>query len=970
MKHKHKILALFLAVAVLFATMGAENLFQTVSAADVKYEKNVMYDATEQYLKVQPTSYSYNGYKVHALSQCSTWLADEHGIGEKYMLFSKDGILEGQKIVIEFNTPIDGNEFNSFTLAIKHFPGSEFNLYNASDDILSTVRKTISFSSYGVENFTLRTKDFVDNKGFISAVVLECTKIGQQGQIFVDGFSVANTEYKLNEWYDATAEYFRIQSSFVYQNMDVVPFMENSTFWSEEAKLESDDGYALIATKADGKPVLKGEVLILEFNHEIEASKLPYLNISMVTGSTTAAEFEFYNVSEIKDGKLGTSKQTGVAGAWNFIATSLRTKDFADKEGYVSAIALKCVSDEATTFSIGGFSFTNKESSVIGEVIETKPYEFDVFYDASESYLKTQGITSFKGVDIAPFTERTTFWDKEAKIDSDDGYGLVAHRMDGKKIQKGNVMILEFVAPIPVNKFEVMNLTLASATQGGANLEVYSVEEIQEGKMGPVRGRIAADFWAFKTNSIALASLANKEGYVEAIALKLVSDEVETFTVGGFSLSTMDSLVEKNGPDILDDKIQVEETENAYNFYIEFNKAGSALSNADENTLKDMILLNDVPLSEINKDKTYVKVQWQQMGRYYLYISVDKEYEGAGAIINRDKFLVGNCIKLKEGLEMPGGDKLSATYNLHIYLTSNVTDVESNTVYSPIEINKIYSHIDQNGDLMISVTFNNHIAGSTIFYACNPDAFNRKDLAALNDSSVTYYDANIAKAFINGGYKSSLLDNLLIDGNTIAEWLATDKLSESPAFNTAVMVHYGMEGNKVMTIIITDLSVIGGELIEKHENNELSITFKEGLKFSSGKQVKDTSTYQYVDGVWNLVPEGEFAVYYDGCEVKDGDVITCDKAANAANISVTGDGVYTIKESISGTKADYSIFEGDNELMKFTVEGTEPAVVTVYDNDINFIPYIVLGGAILLAVAVVVFVFVVRRRKNAKKDAN
>lgn len=970
MKHKNKILALLLAVAVLIGTMGVENLFQTVNAANVNYEKNVMYDATEQYLKVQPMEYSYNGYKVHALSQCSTMLSDEHGIGEKYTLFSGDGVLEGEKIVIEFNTPINGNEFSSFTLAIKHFPGSEFNLYNASDDILSTVRKTIKFSSYGVENITLRSIDFADSKGFVNAVVLECTKIGQQGQFFVDGFSVANTDYKLNEWYDATTEYFKKQSSFIYQNMDVIPFLENSTFWSEEAKLESDDGYALIAATADGKPVSKGDLLILEFNHEIKASKFPYLNISMVTGSTASAEFEFYNVTEIKDGKLGTLKQTGVAGAWNFIVTSLCTKDFADEEGYVSAIALKCVSDEANTFSIGGFSFTSKESSVIGDAIETKPYELNVFYDASESYLKTQGITSFKGVNIAPFTERTTFWEKEAKIDSDKGYGLIAHQMDGRELEKGNVMILEFVVPISTAKFEVLNMTLATATQGGATFEVYSVEEIQNGKLGPVRGRIMADFWAFKTNSIALETLGNGEGYVEAIALKLVSNEAQTFTVGGFSLSTMDSLIEKNGADILDDKIQVEETDDTYNFYIEFNKAGSANSNANEKILNDMILLNNVPLSEINKDKTYVKVQWQQMGRYYLYISVDKEYEGAGAIINQDKFLVGNCIELKKGLEMPGGDKLSETYNLHVYLTSNVTDVESNTIYSPIEVNKIYSRIDQNGDLMISVTFNNHITGSAIYYACNPDAFNRKDLAALNSSSITYYDANIAKAFINGGYKSSVLDNLLINGNTIAEWLATDKLSESPAFNTAVMVHYGMEGNKVMTIVITDLSVVGGELIEKHENNELNITFKEGLKFSSGKQMKDTTSYQYVDGVWNLVAKGEFAVYYDGCEVKDGDVITCEKAANAANISVTGEGIYTIKERVSGTKAEYSICEGDKELMKFTVEGTEPAVVTVYDNDVNFTPYIVLGGAILTVAVLVVLLFLIRRRKNAKKDAN
>lgn len=961
------IVALLLAIILLGTSVGAVDWFNVAIASENTYKLDTEYDATEQYLKVQPLEYTYNGHKMHPFYGSSTWLSDELEIGEKYSLFTYGELVEGEKFVLEFKTPIDSKKFENITIMMKNIPGNEFYAYNASDNALVAVRKEFAFSSYEMEPLALPLSSFADENGMVAAIVFECVTVTQKGQLFVDGFSLGKEKYQLNTWYDATKEYIKLQSGYYYKGVPIFPFAENSTFWSEEAKVESDEGYCFIANSPTGKQIGKGDAVVIEFNHAIDSGKFPYLNISMVTSTPATASFEFCNVNEIKDGKLGKTKQTGSAGSWNFMVTSLKTSDFADKEGYVTAIALRCTSEEAATLSIGGFSLTSKESSIIGEEVKVKPYQYGVFYDASEEYLKTQGMTEYKGVAVAPFTERTKFWSQEAKVDSDDGYGLIAHRMDAKPLQKGDVMILELVAPIKASKFEVMNLTLATATTSGATFEVYSVEEIKNETLGPIRGRISADFWTFKTNSIALASLANKEGYVEAVALKLVTDGADTFTVGGFSLAPMDSLVEKDGPDILDDKIQVEETDDAYNFYIEFNKAGSASSSADEKSMGDQILINGVPISEINKTGNYVTAKWQQMGRYYLYVSVDKDYKGKGSVINKDKLLVGNCIGLKKGLEIPNGEKLSGNYNLHIYLTSNVTDIESETEYNPIVVNKIFSRIDQNEDLMISVTFNNHITGSTIYYGCNPDAFNRKDLAVLNNSTTTYYDPNVANAFISGGYKSSILDNLLINGSTIAEWLAKDKLAESSAFNTAVMVHYGMEGSKVMTIVITKLSTIGQQLKEKHESNDLNLTFKEGLKFSTGRECKSTSSYQYVDGVWSLLPEGDFAVYYDGEKVEDGETISCEKAANVSNISVVGQGIYTIKEDVSGTSATYSIYEEEKKLVEFTVNGTEPAVVTVYNKKTDITTYLLLGGAALLLVVLATLVIVIRRRKHGQK---
>lgn len=964
MKRKSKVLALLLAVSMTLSVVAPAEMFGVSDVAEAAYKADTAYDASETNLKVQPTVYSYNGYKMHALTKSTTWLADEAKIGTGYSLFSYGEIAKGDKLVIEFKEPINSKEFEYVTLAIKHVPGNEFSVYNATDNFLSDVKKKIVFTSHDLENFSFPTESFADENGYVQAIVLECTKQSEKGQLFVDEFSVSASPYKKDTWYDATEEYLKVQLGTNYKGLTVIPLAGVNTFWSGEAKVDSDDGYALISSNPDGTDVAKGDIMILEFQSAIKASEFKYINISTVTSSETAATIEFYNVNDIKDGKLGKVKQTGIAGSWGFVASSLVAKNFADEEGYVDAIAIRIASDKAATFSVGGFSLTDEASTATGYVEPPKPYQLNVMYDADPSYLKTQVLAEYKGMKVAPFTERSTFWAKEAKVDSDTGLGLIAHRADGNKLQKGDVMILEFNAPISAKKFEVLNLTLATSTVGGAELEVYSVNEVKDGKLGPVRQRVKAGFWEFETNNIALSSLANGEGDVEALVLKIVSDEADTFTVGGFSLATLDSIIEPGANQILDNKLQIQESEDAYDFYIEFNCAGKPVETVDLTELKEHVLLNGVPVSEINKDQEYVTLEWQQMGKYYLHLNVSKAYDGEGAIFNTNKLLVGNCIELKEGMKIPNGDVLTKTYNVHVYLTDNVTDVVSDSEYAPVAVNKITSSINENNDLMISVSFNNHITGSTVFYACNPDSFNSKDLAALNDSTTTYYDPVIAKAFILGGYKSSILDNLEINGNSVAEWLAMDQLAGSSAFNTAIMVHYGMEGNRVMTIFVSGLSSIGKVLQESYKNGEMSITLNEGLKFTTGKALQSTFHYQYKEDVWNLQKEGEFTVYYDGVKVEDKATIDCNKAPNLANISIIGKENCEIKEEISGTTATYEIVENDETLLSFTVNGTEPAVVT-FARETSITGYVV--AAVALAAVAVVCGIMIRRRKNAKK---
>lgn len=1126
MRKKKKIIAMLMTACVLVGSVYPGGMKGIVNAAKLTYTKDKVYDATEKYFTKQPEEYNFNGYKMVPFTICNTYLSGI-GVGDGYSLATAGMLEVGDKVVIEFENPIDSKKFEMVTISMKQVPGNSYNAYNASDNILSTARKSFSIGSYGVERISFETALFADSKGMVNAIILQNTGAEEQGQLFIDEFFVSASPYEKGVTYDVTNEYVKQQNTNSYKGLTVIPFGEVGTFWTEQAKLDSDAGYGLIASKPEGAAVSEGEVLILEFVNEIKKKDFKYLNISFTTATESGATIELYNVNDIKNGKLGEVKQTADVDYWGFNTISLKTADFADANGCVGAIALKLTSAEALTFSVGGFSLTDEPEKVAGDeksesdglvtydAVDTQnqydatgenlviqkstkyndmtilpfsgcntvlaelgmgegyalcveenvevgdlmvlefvnpvdsnsvdlitislkqtpgnsyevykasdttfskavktlevgsyeiekaafrtslfadsdgmvrsivlkntkadtpgqlfidgydlgndPYALDVEYDATEDFIKVQSSDEYKGMKVVPFTERSVFWSKEAELE--DGYSVVANKPEGGLLTKGDVMILEFVTDISAKDFEVLNLSLVTSIETGAIFEVYNVNEIQNGKLGQVRARVTADFWSFKTNNIALESLADENGYVGAIALKLISEEAQTFSVGSFSLSALSSLVEENAPEILDNKITVFETDTAYEFSVEFNKAGSAMK--EEKISEDMITFNGVKLSDINKEGTHITAEWQLMGRYYLSVTVDKAYDGPGAVINTDKMLVGNCIELEKGMKLPDGDSLSTGYALHVYSVDNITEARNEAEdYGAIEIDSISSGIDENDNLVINVGFSNQITGATMYFVCNPDSFNRTSVAALN-GDVIFYEENLASAFIYGGYKSSVLDNLKLNGSSIGEWLAIDQLEGSLAYASAIMVHYGQGGTKVATIHISSSSKIYEELKASYMDNSLTLTVEEGLKFATGKEVKEAVTYEYSDDVWSKLPESEFVVYYDGQKVEDGENISVANAPSANNIEVVGSGEYTIQEKAVGTTAEYVILEGETELLHFTVEGkTIVPIEEPQENDTAGYG-IVAGIIVIILLAAVVVILAVRRKKNAKKE--
>ena len=303
-----------------------------------------------------------------------------------------------------------------------------------------------------------------------------------------------------------------------------------------------------------------------------------------------------------------------------------------------------------------------------------------------------------------------------------------------------------------------------------------------------------------------------------------------------------------------------------------------------------------------------------------------------------------------------------------MYLTDSITNIVEEKELLPIGINQLTSSIDENSkNLVINIHFNNQITGNPMYYLCNPDSFNKKEVAKLN-GEVILYDENMAEAFIYGGYKSSLLDHVKINGNTLAEWMAMDELKGSPGYNTAVMMHYGQMGDRVATIIVTSNTKIGEILNKSYKNGELQVLLEEGLKFTSGRAVLEDAAYKYDGTAWKKVSADAFAVYYDGQKVEDGEEIVVEKLVSADNITVMGDGEYKIEESVSDDTATYTIWDGEEKKLSFRVKGNQ--IIPAESTEIPYVTMAV-GGVVILILAVAgVVILKGRRKKHAEEKVD
>lgn len=376
-------------------------------------------------------------------------------------------------------------------------------------------------------------------------------------------------------------------------------------------------------------------------------------------------------------------------------------------------------------------------------------------------------------------------------------------------------------------------------------------------------------------------------------------------------------------PAVLDDSITGTITSEGYQFDIRFNRTGEKpAAGFVEDTIGAWVQINGVTLAEINAEEKYVTAQWQYIGgRYYLRLVLSADYDGDAWIVNEDYYFAGNSVRIDEELTLPSGEKAGKSFLLHLYRTNSVTeiideDLKEETIY----VENISAGYDVNGDFNIWITFSQEISAGMRLFLASPDSFGKTQLKPMNSSSLVYYDDELSKNFISGGYKSALLDNILVNGVSIGEWLAYD---QTPGYLTAVMVHYGQVTQKTMSIVC-DLADDGSwatdifySATDAYKNGGLSVTVREGMRFPTGKRVVQDAEYVYANGDWKTATD-DFGVYYAGQKTENGGIIHSQVKANADSLSIVGNGTYTVQED-----------RVDN-VVRFIVRKGEEKVWTIY----------------------------------------
>lgn len=378
-------------------------------------------------------------------------------------------------------------------------------------------------------------------------------------------------------------------------------------------------------------------------------------------------------------------------------------------------------------------------------------------------------------------------------------------------------------------------------------------------------------------------------------------------------------------PAVLDDSVTLTYTdEGCYGFDIRFNRTGAEPADEYvEDELAELVAINGVTLAEINEEEKYARAKWKYIGgRYYLSVTLSENYEGDAEIVNEDDYFVGNSVRLSKEILLPSGEKLGNCFILHVYRTNCVTEiVDEDLQEEKTFVENISAGYDVNGDFNIWITFSEEISAGMRLFLASPDSFGREQLKPMNNTSIVYYDDALSENFISGGYKSALLDNVLINGVSIGEWLAYD---QTPGYLTAVMAHYGQVNQKTMSIVC-DLADDGSwatdvfnSATEAYKNGSLRVTVKAGMRFPTGKRTTEDAEYLFVDGVWRK-KTSEFRVYYAGQAVEDEQRLVTQTKADKNNIFIQGNATYTIEETRNENEVSFTILADGKYAHSFTV---------------------------------------------------
>ena len=608
-------------------------------------------------------------------------------------------------------------------------------------------------------------------------------------------------------------------------------------------------------------------------------------------------------------------------------------------------------------------------------------YEEGTQYVADEKMFKTSQILEYKGHEVAPTTGFTDFFDgREVGGEYHAGKALASRG----NTAKDTIVVVKLVNPIDSKKFNTILLKVQSN-----HMRTVITYNDQNEDLGEALQSFTLNGWAYTTIELISSLYADENGLVDTIIFKFKEDgslykehdndtEIhydENGKVQRDQFFVM-SVGVKNSTEsniVLSDSFLIVETDTTNEITFRFNKMGEDKGDVALDLTK--VTLNGVTLKKILSECKTATAEWQVIGSIFqIKLSLPKSYTGSAQIKYADQNYNTNNMSVLKGLVFPNGDVLDKTYVCHLYWAEKIVDSDMVDEYEDISVESVAYKYASSGNIQITVTFDKKITTKSYVHVCELERWRANDLAA---SDASYYDAQSSRAFVNGGYKSSLLDNVVVNGWSIAEWHAYPGVSL-----TNVQVHYGYSGNYTMDIHFEKFSPATYNIIDEmlKSGQGLTIEIKQGLKFTTDTKVAQTQTFKLKDGsfVENIKNKATH-VYYDGTEVTNGANITVNADVSENSLLVDGPTGYTISTVTNGNVTEFTVTYDGNQF-KFTVtkdfvpteimvqmgSSVPPAEDEEQGGNALVIVLSIVGGVVVLAGAVVLVVIL--RKKKEKKS--
>lgn len=551
-------------------------------------------------------------------------------------------------------------------------------------------------------------------------------------------------------------------------------------------------------------------------------------------------------------------------------------------------------------------------------------YREGVEYDGDEASFKLSYETRYKNHNAVPLTTYSdAFIIYGDKLAGGVYKGLAL--ASGSNTLKGYITVLRFVNPIDINEYEAINLRLY--TNHARTINSYNDNNVTESTLGSALESFALDGAVHTTISLTSSLYADADGKVRTIVFKFnedgepfvnsdgeeVYDENDNLVRDQLFFVSFNLVKEKSSDLLTKDSLIIIENDDSFDVSFRFNKNCESWG---ESLNLSKVVLNGLPLSKVLSECKTAVAKWEKVGAMcQVVVTIPKSYTGKAQIKNAGKGYWGNSMGVLKGLKYPDGSEIDRNYTCHIYAAERILDSSFDADLEKTTVLGIsYRYDAGSNNLRFSIRFDKKITSANYYHACEIERWRETDL--FNSSSL-YYDKGMSNVFVKSGFKSSLLDCVIINGKSIGDWHAYEATNY-----TNVQTHYGASGLEYMDVVFESHSALTYNPIAELVNNGSGITIeiKDGLRFMTNCQVKKTQTFILNDGRFSeVVSNREIHVYYDGSEVQNGSTVTVKTAVCPTSIFVTNATNYQVSHVTTDKTTVFTITYGDGQVFTFTV---------------------------------------------------